>query len=74
MVSSENCPKCGAELAAGAGGVPADAGDQLGLFAPADAATEEVATALRAIDPDRTTPIEALELLARLSARLRGDA
>jgi DNA mismatch repair protein MutS len=61
-------------LAAGAGGVPADAGDQLGLFAPADTAAEEVATELRAVDPDRTTPIEALELLARLSARLRGDA
>jgi DNA mismatch repair protein MutS len=61
-------------LAAGAGGVPADAGDQLGLFAPVGTAAEEVATALRAVDPDRTTPIEALELLARLSARLRGDA
>jgi DNA mismatch repair protein MutS len=49
------------------------AGDQLGLFAPpsvANAEEAEVLEALRATDPDATTPLEALALLARLRARL----
>jgi DNA mismatch repair protein MutS len=52
---------------AGAGAAPAPAEPQLGLFAPARPAGEEDALeALRGLDPDRTTPLEALELLARL--------
>jgi DNA mismatch repair protein MutS len=61
-------------LAAGDGGARADAGDQLGLFTAPDAAAEEVLCALRAVDLERTTPLEALELLARLAARLREDS
>ncbi len=61
-------------LAAGDGGARADAGDQLGLFTVPDAAAEEVLCALRAVDPERTTPLEALELLTRLAARLREDS
>ena len=56
-----------------AGGAPAH-DDQLGLFARGaprpDAAPSEVLDELRAVDTDRTTPIEALELLARLRRRL----
>jgi DNA mismatch repair protein MutS len=47
--------------------------DQLGLFSGGGAPTpeeSEVLERLRRTDPDRTTPIEALELLARLVARL----
>ncbi|MBW2267516.1 MAG: DNA mismatch repair protein MutS [Deltaproteobacteria bacterium] len=61
-------------LAACGEGPRAEAGDQLGLFAPPNAAAEEVAEALRTVDPERTTPLEALELVARLAARLREDA
>jgi DNA mismatch repair protein MutS len=47
---------------------------QLTLFepSPAGAAEREALAALRALDPDATTPREALALLARLSERLRG--
>jgi DNA mismatch repair protein MutS len=47
---------------------------QLTLFEPqrADAAEREALAALRAVDPDATTPREALALLAELSQRLRG--
>jgi DNA mismatch repair protein MutS len=47
---------------------------QLGLFAaaPRSERDAEVLDALRGIDPDRTTPLEALELLARLNASLTG--
>jgi DNA mismatch repair protein MutS len=47
-------------------------GDQLGLFASGGPCAEELAAieALRRVDPDRTTPLEALELLARLAASL----
>jgi DNA mismatch repair protein MutS len=44
---------------------------QLGLFAAAPGPEEAaVLEALRAMDPERTTPLAALELLARLRARL----
>jgi DNA mismatch repair protein MutS len=47
---------------------------QLDLFAPArDPAESEVLAALRESDPLRTTPLEALELLARLRAQLVGE-
>jgi DNA mismatch repair protein MutS len=60
----------GAAEGATAGAAP----DQLGLFAaPAPSPEEaEALEALRRVDPDRTTPLEALELLARLAGRLRG--
>ena len=48
---------------------------QLPLFgtgAPQSRCEAEVLEELRALDPDRTTPIEALGLLARLAGRLRG--
>jgi len=50
---------------------------QLGLFSgsalpsPGQLAESEVLAALRGVDPERVTPLEALELLARLVARLR---
>ncbi len=58
-------------IAGGVGAAPAP-DDQLPLFsgrspAPGEA---EALEALRAIDPDRTTPLDALELLTRLSKRL----
>jgi DNA mismatch repair protein MutS len=49
--------------------------DQLALFAGASLlspAQAEVLEALRAVDPARTTPLEALNLLAALAARLDG--
>ena len=33
---------------------------------------DEVLEALRGVDPERTTPLEALELLARMNASLTG--
>lgn len=64
---------------AGAGALPEGQGeqDQLALFGAADRQTPEqaeVIQALRAVDAERTTPLEALELLARLAARLRADS
>jgi DNA mismatch repair protein MutS len=58
-------------IAEGVGAAPAP-DDQLPLFSgrsPAPRETEAL-DALRGIDPDRTTPLEALELLTRLSNRL----
>jgi DNA mismatch repair protein MutS len=49
---------------------------QLGLFgagAPQDPSEREVLVALRALDPERTTPLEALAALARLRAQLGRD-
>ena len=50
-------------------------GDQLGLFVSGERSptTGERAAIerLRAVDPERTTPLEALELLAQLGARLK---
>jgi len=61
-------------LAGGAG----DPGRQLGLFAtgapPRDPREQEVLAALRALDPERTTPLAALAALARLRALLGRDA
>jgi DNA mismatch repair protein MutS len=46
---------------------------QLDLFtAPRDPAESEVSEALRACDPERITPLEALALLVRLKERLDG--
>ena len=59
-------------LAAGADGAPAADG-QLGLFAgaaPRDPGEQSVLEMLRALDPDETTPREALSLLASLRERL----
>jgi DNA mismatch repair protein MutS len=61
-------------LAADPDGAAAQA--QLGLFGggtPREAAEEEVLEALRGIDPERTTPLEALGLLADWTARLRRE-
>ena len=63
-------------LAGHAGDAPAstgDPGDQLGLFAGAGAPSPEearVLDAVRSADPDATTPLEALALLARLKEML----
>jgi DNA mismatch repair protein MutS len=57
-------------LGASASGAPRE---QLGLFEPhATPAEREVLGALRDLEPDRTTPLEALALLSRLVAQLRG--
>jgi DNA mismatch repair protein MutS len=60
---------------AAVGAEPAPAADgQLGLFAPPSPEAGEVIAALREIDVNRTTPLDALALLAELRARLdRGD-
>ncbi len=52
----------------------AGAADQLALFGAPTLRPEEseALAALREVDPDRTTPMQALELLARLAGRLRG--
>jgi DNA mismatch repair protein MutS len=49
--------------------------DQLGLFAPPALGETErgVLEAVRGLDPDRTTPLEALELLTELVGRLRRE-
>jgi hypothetical protein len=50
--------------------------DQLGLFAlagPSDG-ERDVLAKLRSLDPDQTTPFEALSLLSQLRARLEEDA
>jgi DNA mismatch repair protein MutS len=58
-----------------ASGAPPALDAQLALFQPARAPVEdEVLTALRELDPQRTTPLEALTLLSELRDRLtRGD-
>jgi DNA mismatch repair protein MutS len=46
---------------------------QLDLFravSPADAQTKEVVETLKAVDPDRLTPLDALQLLAKLKSKL----
>jgi DNA mismatch repair protein MutS len=61
-------------LAAAPGRV-AEPGDQLALFAGAPLLAPvqaEVLEALQRVDPARTTPLEALSLLAALAARLEG--
>jgi DNA mismatch repair protein MutS len=55
---------------------PAAGGAQLGLFdgrEPLRAAEREALDALRALDADRTTPLDALVLLQRLAVRLREE-
>jgi DNA mismatch repair protein MutS len=50
--------------------------EQLALFANGQArspAEAEVLDALREVDPDATTPMEALALLAKLAGRMRGE-
>jgi DNA mismatch repair protein MutS len=62
---------------AGAAAPEPEGGDQLGLFGGVGAPTPvetEALDALRALDPDATTPLEALDLLARLSAKLRRES
>jgi len=65
---------------AGAVGDPepgSTATDQLGLFSAAserDPAEADALEQLRRIDPERTTPIQALELLSSLVGRLRGNS
>ncbi|MDJ0847415.1 MAG: DNA mismatch repair protein MutS [Myxococcota bacterium] len=53
---------------------PGEPDDQLGLFAApaADPAEAEVLAALREVDPERTTPLDALTLLSTFQRRLRG--
>jgi DNA mismatch repair protein MutS len=62
-------------LARSQGPAPAaPAAGQIPLFEPARARAEQAALdALRGVDPERTTPLEALALLADLCARLRGE-
>ena len=63
---------------AGSDAAPAEPGgaDQLGLFNPptADPEAGRVLEALRALDPESTTPLEALQLLTDLAARLGSKA
>jgi DNA mismatch repair protein MutS len=52
---------------------PAGGDRQLDLFrsaSPADAQTKEVVETLKAVDPDRLTPLDALQLLAKLKSKL----
>ncbi|HKY31901.1 MAG TPA: DNA mismatch repair protein MutS [Candidatus Polarisedimenticolia bacterium] len=57
-----------------AGGREAAGAGQMPLFgAPEDPAASEVAEAIRRMDPDALTPLEALTALHRLRRRLRGD-
>jgi len=62
----------------GPSGSPAGDVDQLGLFAGASAephpGERRVLEALRGVDPDRITPIDALALLGRLVAELREES
>jgi DNA mismatch repair protein MutS len=62
---------------AGAGTAESPDGGQLGLFAGGSAdlrpAEAEALATLRGLDPNRTTPFEALDVLARLVASLRGE-
>ena len=53
------------------GGRPAPA-EQLGLFTPAPAAGDRLASRLRAVDVNRLTPLEALTLLAELKQDAEG--
>ena len=64
-----------AEHATAEGGTARPEDEQLALFGthpPRSPAETAVLDELRALDPDRTTPIDALALLARLAGRLRG--
>jgi DNA mismatch repair protein MutS len=65
-------------LASGAGDDPTahGAADQLALFTASASRPEEAEAlaALREVDPLRTTPLQALELLVRLAGRLRGGS
>jgi DNA mismatch repair protein MutS len=58
-------------------GPAGDGGSQLALFAPATPAVapglDRVAEVLRALDPDRMTPLEALATLHELRRQLEGD-
>jgi DNA mismatch repair protein MutS len=56
-------------------GAPPSPEPQLALFAPAAPSGPEadVLAELRAVDPERTTPLDALARLARWSARLREE-
>jgi DNA mismatch repair protein MutS len=63
---------------AGPGGEVSLGGDQLGLFgsdgAGLDPGEAEALEALRCVDPDRTTPLEALDVLSRLVSALKRGA
>jgi DNA mismatch repair protein MutS len=64
-----------AEHATAEGGSARSEDEQLALFGaqpPPSPAESAVLDELRVLDPDRTTPIDALALLARLAGRLRG--
>jgi DNA mismatch repair protein MutS len=64
-----------AEHATAEGGSARSEDEQLALFgpqSPRSPAETAVLDELRVLDPDRTTPIDALALLARLAGRLRG--
>jgi DNA mismatch repair protein MutS len=69
--------ECGQPRLAGAGAGEPPEGGQLGLFAggAADLRPGEVEalTTLRSLDPNRTTPLEALGVLARLVAGVRRE-
>ncbi len=43
---------------------------QLELFAPPPSEDREILTQIRALEPDRMTPIEALQLLSQLKQKL----
>ena len=57
-----------------AAGRPIAPADQLGLFvAPAPSAPHPVVDALRTVDPNHLTPMQALELLVRLAAQAQAS-
>jgi DNA mismatch repair protein MutS len=73
-LSEDGRPRLAEHGGAEARGKPED--DQLPLFGatpPRDPAEAEVLEELRALDPDQTTPMQALALLERLLGRLRGE-
>ena len=66
-------PRLAGDEAAATGAAPAASADQLALFGGPSALEREVLDTLRAAEPERTTPMEALALLARLRERLEEE-
>ncbi|MCH7708172.1 MAG: DNA mismatch repair protein MutS, partial [Myxococcales bacterium] len=75
-LDTEGRPRLAEHADPSAGRESGGAGDQLGLFSGSGAPSAEearVLSVLRATDPDQTTPIEALSILARLHQLLEDE-
>ncbi len=75
-LNTEGRPRLAEHADPSAGRESGGAGDQLGLFSGSGAPSAEearVLSVLRATDPDQTTPIEALSILARLHQLLEDE-